>query len=255
VKFGFNGVEFRGLLSEIELEKVSEFSPTRIAATRRQLTTAEIEAVCLSTSVQILSATVSDVDLRKAVATVRYHIEMAHELGTPFVRIFGGEPPAGMARDDVFNRAAEALQFLGNFAEPRNVMVLVETHDSLVNSNELSALLRLTQHPAVRVLWDIHHPYRLAGESISQTMRRLQGQIVYTHIKDSVLDADGVKYTFVPVGSGDVPILEAMHFLHRAGYNGYLTFEWEKRWHPELDPAEVVFPKYIQKMRNLMNEM
>ncbi len=177
VALGYSGVEFRGLLSEIDLEKVPEFTPARIADTRRRLQREGLEAVCLSSSVQIVAASATDIDLRRAVAMVKYYIEMARELEAPYVRIFGGEIPDGMLRDDAFRRAVEALQYLGNFADAREVTVLVETHDHFVNSQALSELLRSADQPSIRALWDIHHPYRSAGESISQTMRNLRGQI------------------------------------------------------------------------------
>ena len=30
--------------------------------------------------------------------------------------------------------------------------------------------------------------------------------------------------------------------LHAQGYDGWYTFEWEKRWHPELAEPEIALP-------------
>ena len=43
--------------------------------------------------------------------------------------------------------------------------------------------------------------------------------------------------------------LDAHSGLRGIGYAGYLSFEWEKRWHPEIEDPEVAFPRYIEYMR------
>jgi hypothetical protein len=34
----------------------------------------------------------------------------------------------------------------------------------------------------------------------------------------------------------------------RNGYTGYYCFEWEKKWHPEIEDPEVAFPHYAKTM-------
>ncbi|MDF2720141.1 MAG: hypothetical protein K0R28_7066, partial [Paenibacillus sp.] len=34
-------------------------------------------------------------------------------------------------------------------------------------------------------------------------------------------------------------------------YDGWYTFEWEKRWHRDLEEPELAFPQYVQFMRDL----
>jgi hypothetical protein len=40
--------------------------------------------------------------------------------------------------------------------------------------------------------------------------------------------------------------------LEQGGYDGYLSFEWEKAWHPEIDEPEVAIPQYATYMRKLL---
>ena len=35
---------------------------------------------------------------------------------------------------------------------------------------------------------------------------------------------------------------------HKAGYQGYYCFEWEKKWHPEIEDPEIAFPHYAKLM-------
>ena len=49
----------------------------------------------------------------------------------------------------------------------------------------------------------------------------------------------------VHLGDGDVPLDETIAALRDVGYDGALTLEWEKLWHPELDEPDVALPRAI----------
>ena len=63
----------------------------------------------------------------------------------------------------------------------------------------------------------------------------------------------GFKYCFL--GDGDVPVIDALRLLHAAGYDGYLTLEWEKAWQDYLpDPSEG-FPQYVKQIKQYLAEI
>ncbi|MHB9134008.1 MAG: sugar phosphate isomerase/epimerase family protein [Armatimonadota bacterium] len=254
-RYGYDGIEFRGMLNEIDLVNVPEFMPGQIEQTRLRLETAGVGAACLSSSVQVVASTASEVDRQAAMAHAKRYVQMAKEVGAPYIRLFCGGVPADMMRDEALARATDSLREIGDFAQARNIVATVETHDAFIRTEELMELIRRVDHSAVQVLWDVHHPYRMAGESVEHSMRYLDGYIRHTHIKDSVLNADGDGYTYVLLGHGDVPILEALRALNKTGYDGYLALEWEKRWIPELAEPEEVIPQYIDQMRAWLAEL
>ena len=47
----------------------------------------------------------------------------------------------------------------------------------------------------------------------------------------------------------DVPVRASIDALRAAGYDGWLTVEWEKRWHPELDEPEVALPRDLATLK------
>jgi len=108
--------------------------------------------------------------------------------------------------------------------------------------------MRETAHPRVRVLWDLHHPYRTNGEPAAFTYANLGPFTVSTHVKDSV-PLPGGGHQYVLLGEGDVPLKEMLDLLVAGGYKGYAILEWEKRWIPSLLEPEVAFPQYVAKMR------
>ncbi len=254
-RYGYDGIEFRGIGQVLDIPEVPEFAPACVEETRAALEDAGVHAACLSSSIGVVWATVSEIDFHTAVSHAQRYIELAQQVGAPCIRLFCGEVPPGMTRGAATDRAAELLRRIGDFAQPRGVTAVVETHDHFIRTELLMELIRLTNHPAVQVLWDIHHPYRMEGETIEQSMHQLDGHVRHAHVKDSVLNMESEGYSYVLLGHGDVPTLEAMRSLSKVGYDGYYSYEWEKRWHPALPGPEIVLPQYVEQMRAWEKEL
>jgi sugar phosphate isomerase/epimerase len=76
--------------------------------------------------------------------------------------------------------------------------------------------------------------------------------VVYTHVKDSLAVGDSQSRYVLPGQGGDVPLVEMIGLLKAGGYDGYLTLEWEKKWHPEIaDPAQAL-PAYAQYLKQFV---
>lgn len=61
---------------------------------------------------------------------------------------------------------------------------------------------------------------------------------------------DGWRY--VPPGAGQLPLEEAIALLKGHGYDGWIMFEHEKRWHRELESPEEIFPIFSAWVRPLL---
>src|SRR5262249_44525863 len=118
----------------------------------------------------------------------------------------------------------------------------LETHDSFASAALVGELLQRVESPSFATIWDVHHPYR-AGEAPADVLRALGERIDLVHVKD----ARGEE--LVALGEGDVPVRESLAALSDAGYDGWLTVEWEKRWHPELAEPEVALPRELETLR------
>ena len=90
------------------------------------------------------------------------------------------------------------------------------------------------------------------GETTEQTLATLKGSIRDVHLKDGLRPPDGAEeWPLCALGEGNVPLLAILAGLRAQGYAGWYTFEWEKRWHPELAAPEVALPAGIAAMRSL----
>jgi sugar phosphate isomerase/epimerase len=79
-------------------------------------------------------------------------------------------------------------------------------------------------------------------EEPEDTVRQLGRYIRHTHLKDSVPAGSDRRY--VLTGTGQVPVQRQIEALVKIGYRGFYSFEWEKRWHPEIEEPEVAFAQF-----------
>lgn len=238
----FASIELRGILTNMDLTKVPELAPDRIGEAKRQLKAHGLTVSCLGASAQM-----HDRDPVKHAAQLdeaRRFIDLAHALEAPYVRVFGNEYVKDVPRDEMLAHIGGALHELGDYARPRGVTVIIESHGDFTDSPALVEILQKADSPNVALLWDAHHTFVSGKEEPEDTVRQLGRYIRHTHLKDSVPDGNDRRY--VLTGTGDVPVKRQIAALAKIGYRGFYSFEWEKRWHTEIEEPEVAFEQYLR---------
>lgn len=238
---GYNGIELRFIADQRDLLQTPELQKQVLPTTKQQLKEANLEISCVDTSVQLVQDDPAMIEAGKK------HIDLAADLAAPFIRVFGGQIPKERSREAAMGTAAKNFLALANYASGKKVRVLIETLDDFSRSESVAQLVKRVNHPNIGVLWDIHHPFRLHGETPAQAFAAIGEHVHYVHLKDSKDLGDG-KFRYVMVGEGDVPIAQCLNLLKTAGYDGWISLEWEKTWHPEIEEPQVVFPQFIQKI-------
>lgn len=245
LEFGFDGVEFRGYLGNLDLRNNLIFT-TKVESTIEKFKSAEIDITCFSTSVRLYSESKSKQE--ENLSEIEYYSRLCKMFGTPYLRVF-----CGMIENK--NMQNVSVQIIDNLkemvliAKKNNVKIIIETHDNCTDSKYLQMIINGTKSESVGVLWDIHHPFVTSGESPSLTWKNLGRWINYTHWKDSIFTGDVIEYC--SLGEGKLPLEKFYNILSENNYTGYYVFEWEKKWHPELESPETAFPKYVKFMRDM----
>src|SRR5213596_3623189 len=245
---GYVGVELRGLQATMDLSQAPEFAPGRLEEAKRQLT-----GHGLSVSDLGASANMHEMDAGKRAAQLddaRRFIDLAQALGAPYVRVFGNKYVDGVPRPAMLAHIARGLRELGDYARPKRVTVLIESHGDFTDSPTLLDILRQADSPAVALLWDAHHTFVSGKEAPEDTVRQLGSYIRHTHLKDSVPQGSDRRY--VLTGTGDVPVRRQIEALAKSGYRGYYSFEWEKRWHPDIEAPEVAIAQFATVARGYL---
>lgn len=238
---GFDGIEIRGLGKDIFAVKAQPFTEAELPNTIRKLKELRLEIPCLSSGCCLKFTEKAEQNHDEIVQ----YIELASKLGTPYIRILADlEPqPDGEVDDEA---VLAALRRLIPIAEEKGVTLLIETNGVYTDTKRLSELLANAASDAVGALWDVHHPYRFAGESPDTTVKNLGAYIKYVHVKDSVMQDDKVSYRLM--GEGDLPMDGFMMALRSINYDGYISLEWVKRWANDLSDAGIVFPHFVNYM-------
>jgi len=244
-RMGFDGIEFRGLKDEIDISKLPEFT-REIEETKKLFSDHKITVSGIALSARF--AVVDSEKMEKHFEETRRGIKLAAQLDAKIVRVFGGNVPEGYTLEKVIPVLVENLRLMGDVAKDYGVTLALETHDAWTDSSVVSRVMEEINHPNVGVLWDMHHPFRFNHEDPEETYGNLAPYIVSVHVKDSILDENG-QVRYVLFGEGDVPLKKMLEMLRDGGYDGYVTFEWEKRWRRELPEPETAFPRFVEKMR------
>jgi len=247
-QYGFTGVELRGLMGNMNLPACPEFSPGRIEQAKKDVASRGLQIVSVDSS-----AYLHDPDPAKHEAQMsdsRRFIDLASQLGAPYIRVMGNEVSG--TGEETIHRVAESLHQLGEYAGPKNITVLLESHGDFVRSPELLEILQQADSPHVALLWDAHNTFVGGPEAPEVTVSRLGKYIRHTHLKDST-GKNGEEH-YVLTGKGDVPVKKQVQLLVDIGYQGYFSYEWEKAWHPDIDEPEIAFPEYAKVMRGYLKD-
>jgi sugar phosphate isomerase/epimerase len=252
-QWGFAALELRGIQDQMDLPKCAEFGGTRLKGTLKDLATAGLGISDLGASAQMHEA--DPAKRAKHMDEARRFIDLAHELHAPYVRVFPNQFVPSEEKSVTFARISEGLHELGEYAGPAGVTVIVESHGEFRRAQDIIPILEGAKSKNVAFLWDAHHTC-VEGEKPAGTFEQLGKYTRHTHLKDSVAIAGKSKEDrhYVLTGTGDIPVKETVAVLAKNGYKGYYCFEWEKRWHPDIEEPEVAFPHYAKTMRSYLAE-
>ncbi|OQB11818.1 MAG: Long-chain-fatty-acid--CoA ligase [Firmicutes bacterium ADurb.Bin193] len=242
---GFQGIEIRGLGSEIRAAKAKAFTGSELANTVATLKRTGIEIACFSSSCCVGKGS----DISQILAEGFEYIELAASANSKYVRILGDpDPYVGEPVND--DTVVANLKTLASFAQYKNVTLLVETNGAYADTARLKKVIETVASPNIQVLWDVHHPYRFFNEAPETTIANIGKYIKHVHVKDSVMVGDKVQYKMM--GEGDIPYYRVFDLLSGIGYDGYISLEWVKRWNSNLEDAAIVFPHFANYMKNYL---
>ena len=180
-------------------------------------------------------------------------LELASDWEAPLVRVFGG----ALAADDQDRPPGNSGPRRGArverpLAERLGVAIGVETHDAFSASSVVAELLAMVESEWVGAVWDSHHPHRV-GERPAEVYENIGRRILLAQVKDARRAPDREDgWQLVLLGEGEVPVREMLRLLAAGGYQGWISVEWEKRWHPEIEEPEVALPQHLEVARHWM---
>jgi sugar phosphate isomerase/epimerase len=242
----YTGIEVRGILHEMDLTKVPEFSnPQTISDTLKKMKERGLVFVDLGSSCALHFP--NGAERTKNLDEGRRFIDLAAKLNCPYIRVFPNQLPKDRDRQETLNLIIDGLRELGTYASDKNVTVLLESHGELIFKKDLLAVMEGAASPNVGLVWDVCNMWSATKEPPEDVYGVLKPYIRHTHIKDLKM-VDG-KEQYVLLGTGIVPIFNAVDLLYKNKFPGYYSFEWEKLWHPEILDPQIALADYPLAMK------
>ncbi|MEZ6163534.1 MAG: sugar phosphate isomerase/epimerase family protein [Phycisphaerales bacterium] len=230
---GYLGVDMRSFTDEGE----------RMANDPMSLDPAQVDSIfddagiiplCLSTSVRY-DAPIDPpvigrvwVNEEAGVPETKSFVDMADRAGVKFVRVFGYQLPAAEPRTWSMRRVVERLTLAAQTCRNTDVRLLVENAGSFSQAEALRELIERVNSQWLGASYNIQAAVN-AGECPLHAVETLGDTLKVVRVMDA--DDDGNP---VELGKGVYPLEKFFTKLRDIGFDGWVVYEYPKRWYPEL---------------------
>jgi len=232
---GYDGIELRLVENEDSLWKLRAFQGRELATTKRALCDQALAISCVDTSCRFHFPDVKQrqhwIDEGERMA------DLAAALGAPGIRVFGDTIQPGADRASTRDWIADSIRQLADRIAPKGVEVWLETHGDYASASETADILATAAHPQIGVVWDPANCFLESGERPQGGAAILGTKIQHVHIKDLCRNQNGWKP--VLTGEGNFSLPEVQAAVCQLEFSRFVSFEWEKKWHPEIPDASI----------------
>ncbi|MFC2026257.1 sugar phosphate isomerase/epimerase family protein [Chloroflexota bacterium] len=205
---------------------------------------------------------------------LKHCIGVAAELNCSYIRVYAGSfKPGDNGHDEKWKRLVESLIQAGEFAGQAGVILCVENHFNTmtVSATETTALMKDIGSPDIGILYDQANLTFTHNETYEKAIPLQSEWIRYVHVKDLVFTdpekpfvADAVAVVKAeertirsrPVGEGILDWPAILKQLINTGYDGFLSLEYEYRWHPQdLPEPGAGFKSSADTLKKMLAEL
>jgi sugar phosphate isomerase/epimerase len=243
-RFGYAGVDLR----------CGEGRNIAVAPDETELT--ELTALFASRGVQIASilaynrrGSVEGVDWDGVYEDVVAHGRLAQRAGVRLVRVNAGCPADGEPWEPYLEGLASVLS-RSLEATAEDVTFNLQNHPGSVTAVQAAWVAERVNSPRVGVGFSPDHCVDMEEDTVA-VARQIAPWIRQVYLADRERLPDGKLKACLP-GTGFVPNAEVLEVLSKAGFDGWVSFKWEKPTYPDLPDAEVALPHFIDYMRTLV---
>ncbi len=250
-QWGYDAVEFRtfGASSTQFANDPALSSPAKL---RRLMLDAGVEIACLATGIgfdapirpMIAGRFIGDQE--KAVRQAKWAVDLATQIESPMVRVFGFQIPDGESRKHAIRRIAERLCMVVDHCRNTGVRLVIENGGSFSTASQLHELIDAVDHPLLGVSYCMAVAHT-AGENPEAGVNVLGDKLWLARIRD-VKDARMCR-----VGEGELPCQSFIATLEQAGFQGPVIVDWDRAWIEGLEKAEKILPGLPEQIRSWAN--
>lgn len=157
-------------------------------------------------------------------------------IGCPIIRVFAGKAPKGISEEQAIDNAVKNLEKACKRAGEKGVILAIENHDFLMDSNRLESIVKRVDSPWFAVNLDSGN---FTDKDPYAAFERTAPYAATVQLKVEVRNEEGKK---VPAD-----LSRFIQILKDAKYRGYVVLEYEAN----EDPYKAV-PEYLKELRELI---
>lgn len=196
---------------------------------------------------------------KQQLTEMKHAVNVANALEVNLMRVFSGNHKKGYDLEDGMDWIIEGLSESADYAQEHGVTLALENHGLMAGrSDQVRHIIDIVDSPALRANLDTGN-FLLVGQNPTDAARNLADMVALVHLKDFArapkdqaehvyYGLDKLAYTGTVVGDGEVDLAAILDILRDAGYDGWLSLEYEGA----PDPLTIGVPKSLEAARALL---
>lgn len=234
-EMGFDAIEFINLDGETLEEQKEYAKKIKEEADRVEI---EINAYTVSANLYKESQEAMDAEVER----IKGQLEVAAILGAKILRHDAcweySKTGAGRSFDLMLPKIAENARKIAEYGQTLGIKTCCENHGRIAqDSDRMERLFNAVNHDNFGLLVDMGN-FAGTGENPVYAVSRVAPYAIHAHAKDVIIrdepfegyrwkNRSGGFTKSTAVGEGELPVKRCIRILQRAGYDGFLTIEYE----------------------------
>ena len=214
-KLQMNHVEMRG----VNGKGLVDYSINEAREIKKQLDESGIQLSSVGSPIGKIKITD---DFAPHMELYKHTVEIAHEMETPYIRMFSFFMPEHESYDPYRGKVMDQLGQFVDYAKASNIILLHENEKDIYGdvADRCLELMKEFYGEHFKAVFDFANFVQCKQDTLS-AYDMLKPYIAYIHIKDA-LWSDG---SVVPAGHGDGNVEKILKMLKNSGYQGFLPLE------------------------------
>jgi len=236
-RYGFDGVDLRCAVGR----NVSvQSTPEELAALQELFMSRGVEIASLLAYNERGNA--EGVDWAAVTTDLLAHARLANRMGVPNMRINATEPARDSTWDAYLEGFAKAIRT--TLAESSDLTLNMQNHPGSLKVAQVVRLAEMVGDSRFGAGLSPDHCVDMDEEVIEAT-KLVSPHVKQLHLADRERTAEGKLRACLP-GTGFVPNREVLAIARGAGFDGWVSFKWEKPTYPDLPDADVALPHFMR---------
>lgn len=183
------------------------------------------------------------------------HLELGKKIGSPNIRMFGGNPHKDVPADEFIQRSADSIA-AALVAFPEDINIVLQNHGGSYTALEGVDLIQRVDNPRFGLVFSPDH-CMMMGEDMNEVYQQVPSVSKQLYLSDVIPneETEGRSFFGILPGKGIVPFKDAYQAIGGKEFPGFVSFKWEKIWQDQLEEPEVALPYFIKFWESLQQEL